>query len=269
MTWNLIEALTGYVTGDEWNSNGHKVGQVVTVKTHYPHREGNAEVVTKLKPGSDGQIPRAIVLLRNPQNALPSYLNFLYEVENELEGHSQRAPMEEWLTWRDHEFDAEIKQWKDHAEYWLDRYSPESRLVLSFEGLTDDIGGPRFAQELARFLDVSVGVPVIYQDSVQCVWETVIKYRGEAPLSSVEESQELRGSNPQIGSNGPNLSDSDPSKPQSRRKGNAHYPYTLAQLDRVIDVLELLRKKYGDRQLTDILDSYIRTINGVKESIKK
>ena len=35
MTWNLVEALTGLETGDNWNNNG-RGSNVVTVKTHYP-----------------------------------------------------------------------------------------------------------------------------------------------------------------------------------------------------------------------------------------
>lgn len=39
MTWNLIEALTGLWTGDDWDNN-HRGKRVVTVKTHYPHDAG-------------------------------------------------------------------------------------------------------------------------------------------------------------------------------------------------------------------------------------
>ena len=39
MTWNLVEALTGLWTGDDWDNN-NRGKQVVTVKTHYPHDAG-------------------------------------------------------------------------------------------------------------------------------------------------------------------------------------------------------------------------------------
>ena len=40
MTWNLVEALTGLWTGDDWDNN-HRGKDVVTVKTHYPHHAGH------------------------------------------------------------------------------------------------------------------------------------------------------------------------------------------------------------------------------------
>ena len=39
MTWNLVEALTGMWTGDDWNNNG-RGKDVITVKTHYPQSNG-------------------------------------------------------------------------------------------------------------------------------------------------------------------------------------------------------------------------------------
>lgn len=40
MSWNLIEALTGLWTGDDWDNN-HRGKRVVTVKTHFPHDAGH------------------------------------------------------------------------------------------------------------------------------------------------------------------------------------------------------------------------------------
>ena len=57
MTWNLIEAMTGLVTGDDFQLNGHE--NMVSIKTHYPSHEGR-EV-----PGAEN-IPRAILWSATP-----------------------------------------------------------------------------------------------------------------------------------------------------------------------------------------------------------
>ena len=91
MTWQLIEAMTGIVTGDDFNLNGHK--NIVSIKTYYPSNEGRP------MEGAD-DILRAILLIRNPLHSIPSYFNFLYEYQNNLPGHSTKAPLEEWVKVR-------------------------------------------------------------------------------------------------------------------------------------------------------------------------
>ena len=44
MSWNLITGLTGVQTGDDWLLNDVEWNQAVTVKTHYPHPEGNPDI---------------------------------------------------------------------------------------------------------------------------------------------------------------------------------------------------------------------------------
>eukprot|EP00957_Ditylum_brightwellii_P001122 88912-Ditylum_brightwellii.AAC.1 len=180
MTWHLVEALTGYITGDEWMTNGHE--NMVTVKSHYPHPQGR---VFK----NHHMINRAIVILRNPKNAIPSYFNFLYEVKNHLEGHSTRAPVEAWVAWRDVHFDEEIQLWKEHLQYWLSRFDANKRLIMSYEGITDPVAGPIFATELSDFLRQSRGVPVIERESVPCIWKIVIRYRGDAAAARADQSR--------------------------------------------------------------------------------
>jgi hypothetical protein len=64
MTWNLVEALTGLETGDDWNNNG-RGSEVVTVKTHYPQSNG-------ILPEFDDRIHRAFIVIRNPLESIPS-----------------------------------------------------------------------------------------------------------------------------------------------------------------------------------------------------
>ena len=104
MTWNLVEALTGLWTGDDWNNNG-RGREVVTVKTHYPQSNG-------ILVDFDLEIQRAFVVVRNPLQSIPSFFNHIYEMRNHLPVHSQRAPVEEWIKWRDHYLDIEIDEYK-------------------------------------------------------------------------------------------------------------------------------------------------------------
>lgn len=104
MTWNLVEALTGLETGDDWNNNG-RGDKVVTVKTHYPQSNG-------ILPEFDDRINRAFLVVRNPMQSIPSFFNHIYEMRNHLPVHSERAPLEEWIKWRDHYLEEEIKEYK-------------------------------------------------------------------------------------------------------------------------------------------------------------
>ena len=51
MSWNLISGLTGVQTGDDWLLNGVQWNQAVTVKTHFPHAEGNQELANMAQYG--------------------------------------------------------------------------------------------------------------------------------------------------------------------------------------------------------------------------
>ena len=109
MSWNLITGLTGVQTGDDHRINGAAWDESVTVKTHFPHKEGNSNIGTMMEraegeAGLKFSFPRAFVMIRHPMYAIPGYHNYLFEQENGLEGHSTRAPLEEWLQWRDVNF---------------------------------------------------------------------------------------------------------------------------------------------------------------------
>lgn len=59
--------------------------------------------------------------------------------------------------------------------YWMDRYPAKDRLLISYEGLTDDFIGPEVAKGLNDFLGQVDGVDPIESDSVPCVWRAVVK----------------------------------------------------------------------------------------------
>ena len=104
MMWNLVEALTGMWTGDDWNNNG-RGEEVVTVKTHYPQSNG-------ILVDFDEKIQRGFIVIRNPMKSIPSFFNHIYEMRNHLPVHSERAPLEEWIKWRNAYLETEIAEYR-------------------------------------------------------------------------------------------------------------------------------------------------------------
>mmetsp|Transcript_49218 Transcript_49218/g.104655 ORF Transcript_49218/g.104655 Transcript_49218/m.104655 type:complete len:216 (+) Transcript_49218:156-803(+) len=73
MTFNLIQALTGIRTNDDYDSHERGYENVVSVKTHYPVKNARRRFGEL-----DQLFKRAMVVLRNPINAVPSYFNLQY-----------------------------------------------------------------------------------------------------------------------------------------------------------------------------------------------
>jgi len=241
MTWKLIEAMTGLVTGDDFQLNGH--ANIVSIKTHYPSNEGR-EI-----PGAEN-IPRAILLIRDPLQSIPSYFNFLYEYQNNLPGHSTKAPLEEWIKWRNDNLDRQLQVWRRHAEYWMDGYDNVHRLVISYENMIDDNAGGKEAMKIAEFLNRSDGVTTVTPEEVPCVWYTVVKYKKRRKLieATDEENETVQ-----------NTASVVVDDPQSKRGGPKYIaPYTPQQLKDLIQVLTQLLERYrDDKDLAPILVSYI------------
>lgn len=247
MTWKLIEAMTGIVTGDDHQLNGH--ANIVSIKTHYPSSEG------KPIPGAEN-IPRAMLLIRNPLHSIPSYFNFIYEYQNNLPGHSTKAPLEEWITWRNGNFDRQVQVWRRHTEYWMDTYDKLHRMVIKYENLIDDENGSSEAAKIAEFLNRSDGVSTISPQEVPCVWYSVIKYKKRRRLEETANSTEVTAV---------------PNDMESKRGGPKYTaPYNPQQLKDLIQVLTQLLERYrDDKDLAPILVSYIdeaaRRSNGENE----
>mmetsp|Transcript_28280 Transcript_28280/g.41033 ORF Transcript_28280/g.41033 Transcript_28280/m.41033 type:complete len:332 (-) Transcript_28280:687-1682(-) len=248
MTWNLIEALTGLVTGDDWNTNGHG-RNVVTVKTHYPQKNG------QLVSFAD-EIPRVVLIVRNIKNAMPSLHNFRYEDKHRLENHSTRAPLEAWIQWRNQFFAEELESWMQHLTYWVDKYPSTKRLVLAYEDMTDDRKGPISAVKIGSFLSQEKGVEPFPRSSVRCIWDVVVKNKGDKTGNA-----KLEGAKYYVGN--------DPNEPSSLRKGGTtNKPYTKFQIDSMIGVMTSLKEKYGKNEgefeLIQILDMYLNSLNDME-----
>jgi len=169
MLWNLIEALTGLPTADEWGYN-YADGTAVAIKTHYPHASGHL-------PEYAEEVPRAIMLLRNPKYTFASLHNFVYEFRNNLPSHSTRAPEDEWIRWRDGNFEQILNQWYEFIVFWMDQYEPKDRLITAYEELVNPEYGAQAASNIAAFIAQNQNVHPIVAESIPCVWRSIVKYR--------------------------------------------------------------------------------------------
>ena len=67
------------------------------------------------------------MLLRNPLHSLPSHFNYQWERRNDISDHTQQAPWDAWIKWRDRYFDTELDGWTAMLDVWLN----ETALVES------------------------------------------------------------------------------------------------------------------------------------------
>ena len=214
LTWKLVRAITGIMTGDEHDHNGLVAKkQVATIKTHYP-----SQIVDPLFD-KYREIQRSILLLRSPVDAIPSYCNFIYEQKKGLPGHSTRTPLHEWQKWRDTHFEKELKNWVATVNYWMGNYSSENRLIVHYEHIIDSKWGSKELQRVGRFLDESGLEKVPLAPQVQdypCVWNHIVRQPD----------------------------DSGTSRNSLRRKGSAHSRfYTSTQIKMLRKELRKIREK--------------------------
>mmetsp|Transcript_767 Transcript_767/g.1367 ORF Transcript_767/g.1367 Transcript_767/m.1367 type:complete len:562 (+) Transcript_767:229-1914(+) len=175
LTSKIIEALTGIITGDDYNSN-EETNNVVSIRTYYPHFIASKVDLTS-------EFIRSILVVRNPLNAVPSLHNFVYESENKLPEHFIRAPSDAWLEWRDKNFATEISSWAIHIRSWMYRSENKSdRLVISFERLADENLGPLEVTRLAEFLCREDGVSTRQPEDMPCIWWKVVNFKNLAML---------------------------------------------------------------------------------------
>jgi len=234
MTWKLTRAITGVMTGDDFNHNGLvSKGQVVGIKTHYPSE-------CCCDPDSFApllNVDQSVLLLRNPMNALPSYHNFFYEMEQKLKNHSTRAPVEVWIEWRDQQFEEHLATWLHVVKFWMEHHTYEHRLIITYENMIHDETGPTELFRLAKFVmrGDELASP---EEDVPCVWDYIVNSRADEATR----------------------------KGSKRSGGPMERPYSTDQLNRMIDELKALKNLYP-AQLGQILEGYMRTLYRSQESM--
>ena len=154
--------------------------------------------------------------------------------------------------------------------YWYDRYTPENRHLITYEGLTDELIGAEVAKGLNEFLGQVEGVDPIDQDSVPCVWKAVVKNQPPAEQAAqIAKLQSLALNQPQSQQSTPEQQQPalrrrlDPGHHDSQRKGPAvPRPYTPEQLDSMMNMLLEIgeRFKTEDVRLYHIMMGYYEKV---------
>jgi hypothetical protein len=260
--WRIIEALTGTVTGDDWDlsENGENV---LFIKTSYPHPEG----IWSWKDNMD----QSMMLIRSFRWALPSYHTMRYELDYS-DGwnksyirrnftYTVSSSNEEWEAWRDSRFDVELSLWSWFIDFWMQNglrtdgtedYQDyhcqihmeecHPKILVQYEKLYNvnkNIGQAE-SEKIARLIESSSNITIIDEEAWPCIYNSVV------------DRTELF--NPNRNGKGPPVD----------QKG-----FTCAQLEAMMTEMTLLRDKYSvspwdqDSVAADLvyaLDEYIFSI---------
>ena len=178
-------------------------------------------------------------------------------------GHTVRAPLDRWQTWLERNFDAELAAWERHLVYWMDHYGVDERLVVTFEGLTDEVEGPRSSVALMNFLSLGIddkkdiGWTPRSEEEVACIWKKMVQYKKEGGSENENGSASANDVPP-----GNDRVLFNPNNPISHRSGSDYRPYTQDQLGRMATMFHrLLQGRYGgDEQVAPVLEAYLQRV---------
>ena len=255
MTRHLISQLTGLRTASVF-AGPEAQSRVAAVKTHYPVKNGGKAELAELVGRYD--FLRAVLLLRNPLHAIPSFFNRLYEMKRGLPTHTTRGTDEDWLEFKGGGgLEYYMGEYERFVAYWMDGYNGggynggprQTMLVTSYESITNAKSGAKQTAKIARWLDKIDGVSVADESQYPCYWDKVVNH---GRLRSEERA-----------------ADDGPSPPRPefllqsvRRKGPARRPYARAELDAVFASLGRLRDGYGDDiQFVGIMERYMLAVS--------
>lgn len=217
---SLVLAATG-LGGGEIYARPNCRGNVATCKTHWP--------ALKYFPPqnlTDRVQPRAILLIRNPMDALPSFFNHIYEQRKRIGFHSQQAPESEWQTWRNRRFNDQIDKWKAMFLTWREKPFTVA-FYLQYEHLVSEENGPKlFSMVLNEVRKANFAVPE--EEDVPCLWYNVVK-----------KAKKMKRA------------------PHKYRPG-----YTPQQQEKLLAMLESLIEEFEDKhEVVAILQEYVRDVN--------
>lgn len=259
VTWQQIEGLTGILVGDDFKYSGPRVG---IIKTQWPHYQGIWSFGSTLD--------QVILVVRNPRWAIPSFHNILSEVNyaqdwQSVFGHiddvfTARAPVANWIYWRDLKFDQELDLWAYHIDYYMEdgqQYWDEldyervgespfhfrtedmkpwpkdyhciydidciPKEVISYEKLRNYETGPNELRKIANTFRGKKAMTVLSDEAVDCVWfETFLK--ADAPKN---DDRDEGG------------------------RSRVQYSMTNVQTQKIADKLYYMRDKYSESKYSN------------------
>ena len=246
MTRHLISQLTGLRTASIF-AGAEAQSRVAAVKTHYPVKNGGKAEFADLVGRYD--FVRAVLLLRNPLHAIPSFFNSLYEMQHNLPTHTTRGTEADWLEFRSNGGLAlYMDEYERFVVFWMDGYKGRL-LVTSYESITNPRSGVKQTAKIGRFLDKIDGVSLCDEAQYQCYWEKVVNH---GRLRSEERAADGEGGRPPL----------EFLLQSVKRKGAWRRPYTRRELEVVLASLERLRDRYGDDvQFVGIIERYMLAVS--------
>lgn len=161
----LVQHISGFEGRDVYLDVHCAVGRTATCKTHWPvfRRHPPLEVPNEFHES-------AILLIRNPAKALPSYFNYEWEYHHNITDHSQQAPEGAWIEWRDANFGKQIRVWKRLVTWWFQHWHVQT--VVPYEQLIHEQTGPVILRQLAAHMQVA-NFPVA--TDLHCQWQWCVQ----------------------------------------------------------------------------------------------
>jgi hypothetical protein len=156
----LLRVLVEQVSGGLKAGKRKCIDHPATCKTHCPViKHCPTSLANKKMSLANYYHPNALLLIRNPRYALPSYVNFIYEAQqrpkgSKLQTHSKQAPVKFWKQIRNDTFtDYLFKGWKQTIVWWVGgghRHLYNVSLVVPYEQLTNPQQAPILLGEIAK-----------------------------------------------------------------------------------------------------------------------
>jgi hypothetical protein len=217
--------------------------RAATCKTHYPAYKRYPPYQYTRQMTQDA----AILLVRNPMNAMPSHFNFLWEYKHQVPDHSQQAPERDWIKWRNAHWQEQLRHWQQVLYYWYEHW--ELLIVLPYEHLTQPTRGPALLQMLAAQLDDN-HMPLNQNDTTPwldfdtyhfgCHWHYCVQSKHGATV---------------------------------KRSGHAYQPtFTPEQYQALRQVLAetyYFFKVRGEQEMSHLLLEYLTTVHATAMQVKK
>ena len=147
--------------------------------THWPLVEKDAPDAVAARDGVLYQ-HRAIFLLRNPANAIPSYHTRWWGAQKHIRQNRAQPPPTDWIEWRDKRFPHHLEHWKKSLQEWQ-RGLPAAGvtgigLYIPFEDLVREETGPQLAADFANHME-SAHHEVASHTS--CLWRRIVQQEHE------------------------------------------------------------------------------------------
>ena len=140
----------------------------------------------------------------------------------------------------------QMRRFEEFVSFWIEKYADDldSLLLVSYEDITNEMIGPLATMRIAKFLAQTEGVVPIEEQSVPCVWKTIVKYKNKPPPP--RDSRRLMSREKLA------------YKINSLRSGPQERPYTASQLGEMVAMFKRLIDKYPHHDgLVRILRDYV------------